>query len=120
MRFVVIFIKLFAGGYEMSDISELKRLREQAEKRNLQQLERSMDNIIRIFKTSMRNAINKNLRSLELKFNLEYQESFDPNYFKRYESTKAMQDFTKECNRNNVKLNIKLKGMEALIIKASW
>lgn len=101
-------------------VSEIKKLGEQAAKRNMAQLETLMENIIRIFKVNMENASKKNIRTLELKFNVESKESFDPDYVKNYEQTTVIKNFVKECNRNDIKLKMKLKGKEALIIKASW
>jgi hypothetical protein len=89
-------------------------------KLNFSQLEYLMGSIVKIFKKSMDISLARGESSLELKFNLEFKESFEPSFVKKYEEVKPIVDFVSECNKRKIKLTMKLKGLDKLIMKASW
>lgn len=104
----------------MEDLSEVRKLQEKKDKRNMDQLENVMESIAGYIRKSLKNATLRNLNSLELNINLDFKESFDSHYIQFYESTKAYGAFLDECDRNDVRLTMKLKGTSMLMIKAKW
>jgi hypothetical protein len=105
---------------ETSELSEVKRLSEKREKRNMEQLESVMESIIKYYKNSMKNASLRNQNSLELNINLDFKESFEPQYIQYFSNTKAYEQLMEECNKNDIKLSMKLKGKTMIVIKSKW
>jgi hypothetical protein len=89
-------------------------------KLNFSQLEYLMGSIIKIFKKAIDVSLARRETSLELKFNLKFKESFDRDFVRKYEETKSVIDFISECTKRNIKLTMKLKGIDTLILKANW
>ena len=105
---------------EIDELSEVKSLYEKREKRNMEQLETVMDSIIKYYKKSMKTASLRNQNSLELNINLAFKESFEPQYIEKFADTKAYEQFMEECDKNDIKLSMKLKGDTMIVIKSKW
>jgi hypothetical protein len=105
---------------EADELSEVKRLYEKREKRNMEQLETVMERIIKYYKNAMKTASLRNQNSLELNINLAFKESFEPKYVEYFASTKAYEQLMEECDKNDIKLSMKLKGETMIVIKSKW
>jgi hypothetical protein len=105
---------------EKDELSEVKMLYEKREKRNMEQLETVMESIIKYYKKSMKTASLRNQNSLELNINLEFKESFESQYIEQFASTKAYEQLMEECEVNDIKLSMKLKGNTMIVIKSKW